>query len=203
MSSYMTSWMQMKLLVKYIMDQQMLELLRAIHAGDHSKISQLDRLYRRIGLMLCPCPECVCLKEIAPADILCEDCADDHWPHSYNCKCRLCQISLYKEWNSPEIMLELHANRTWWKCEVPADVAHDPEYFGLLIDLAAEDFTQQTGVELHLLGRHGRHVCVEDTLENRDNYWELRELALQIEQGVVESYNEEMANIDNEENEEN
>jgi hypothetical protein len=51
-----------------------------------------------------------------------------------------------------------------------------------------ENFAQASGVRVNIYGRGGRHVCVDDTLENRDRYEELRELALLLEKEVIANY---------------
>lgn len=177
------------------MDREERELYHDILAGDYSKIPELDNLYRRKGCNRCPCPECLCLEDLSPEEVFCYDCVDDHWPHSDKCPCSLCDILLYQDGPGGPIRLELHSNRTLWGLDNPEE---DWDYYSLLVQLAAEDFTHQTGVDVEFLGRSGRHVCVEDTLENRQNYQQLRELALQIEQGVIKSFNEEMASRETE-----
>lgn len=66
----------------------------------------------------------------------------------------------------------------------------DMEDYNILVDVACKEFEEQTGTELYLLGRSGRHVCVELNYENAKNFESLASKASELEQGVIDSFNE-------------
>jgi hypothetical protein len=175
------------------MDRE-LRKLRQLTANNSSLRSALDRLYHRINLKLCPCI-CGCLDGIILTDIFCDDCLEDHWPHSDECNCEFCDIPVYHEWGG-NAFLELHANRTINKIDLPeySDLGPNGEFFwsiySNLLTTFSKEFQDQTGEELHFLGRSDRHVCVADTLENRDNYEVLRNLALELEKELIKRVQE-------------
>ena len=72
--------------------------------------------------------------------------------------------------------LELHALRapvgpyaTW---------AQDDDAYNFAIACAVQDFERENKIELYLLGRSGRHVCIEDTAKNRRRYKTLQRKAI-------------------------
>lgn len=76
-------------------------------------------------------------------------------------------------------MLELHAER--FSCD--PNISDDE--LGIRISLACKIFEQKTGVPVRLLGRMGRHVCVEDSSINSKNYQYLRKTALTLLRDIV------------------
>lgn len=66
----------------------------------------------------------------------------------------------------------------------------DMEDYNILVDVACKEFEEQTGTELYLLGRSGRHVCVELNYENAKNFESLASKVSELEQGVIDSFNE-------------
>jgi hypothetical protein len=163
------------------MDEQILETIRKIRKGDVRLRSHLDNLYRRLGSKNCPCPVCVCVEAIPDDSIFCYDCEWEHWPHEEylddDCDCEHCNVPTYDDTDG--VFLELHAHRTYNYSELT------PDQFHRIVNMATEYFLERTGQTVYLLGRSGRHVCVEDTLENRANYEQLREHALVLEQWVL------------------
>lgn len=87
-----------------------------------------------------------------------------------------------KEFKLYDGKIELSDNHTIWDIEGDFDMG---EYFGTVAD-AVEEFEEITGEELHLLGRNGRHVCVDFTTENMLNYEYLCETQKDLEQGVID-----------------
>lgn len=70
------------------------------------------------------------------------------------------------------------------------DNEHVPDYYySQLVEDAAETFKEQTGQELYFLGRSGRHVCIEYTLENLRNYEDYQAIQKSLEQSVIEQAN--------------
>ena len=84
--------------------------------------------------------------------------------------------------------LELHDNHTWWEIEVENDIDISEEY-EWKVEEAIEVFERHTGVKIYLLGRSGRHCCVEDTPENSRRYQYLEKKALKLEQKVIDYFN--------------
>lgn len=82
--------------------------------------------------------------------------------------------------------LELHQNRTCWKLE--NDKKSDDDYL-FLVEEAIKMFKEKTSVEIFLLGRSGRHVCVQDIPENSKRYIKLEKLSLELEKWVIEQFN--------------
>lgn len=66
----------------------------------------------------------------------------------------------------------------------------DMEDYNILVDVACKEFEEQTGIKLYLLGRSGRHVCVEFNYENAKNFESLASKVSELEQGVIDSFNE-------------
>ena len=54
------------------------------------------------------------------------------------------------------------------------------------LDDACLEFQQKTGVEVYLLGRSGRHVCVDNTFENAIQYEELCDVQSKMQDKYVE-----------------
>lgn len=84
-----------------------------------------------------------------------------------------------------EVYLQLHDNHTFWKIESEID---EYELTAILDDIA-EEFTAQTGKTFYGLGRSGRHICVDFTLDNLENYEILKETALDLEQEFIDTVN--------------
>ena len=82
--------------------------------------------------------------------------------------------------------LELHDNRTMWKLQ--REELFGEEFYEA-VSRAIQEFELITGVELYCLGRSGRHICVEDTEENRENYEYLKSEALRLEAIMIDQWN--------------
>lgn len=97
----------------------------------------------------------------------------------------------YHEYNG-DVYLQLHDHHTMWRLDNKCDALTEYELEMLYCDFvnsAVEEFKFRTGVEVFLLGRSGRHVCVEDTPENSRKYHYLRRRAEKLENKVIESFN--------------
>lgn len=57
------------------------------------------------------------------------------------------------------------------------------------VERAKEEFLSKTGTEIYQLGRSGRHICVEDTIDNLLNSKQLYETAVQLEKDVISYMN--------------
>lgn len=81
--------------------------------------------------------------------------------------------------------LQLHDNHTFWKIESEID---EYELTAILDDIF-EEFKAQTGQNAYGLGRSGRHICVDFTLDNLENYEILKETALDLEREFINTVN--------------
>lgn len=59
-----------------------------------------------------------------------------------------------------------------------------------LVEEACSAFEETTGQEVSLLGRNGRHVCVEFNVENLLNYSSLKETQQEFERSLIKDCNE-------------
>jgi hypothetical protein len=82
--------------------------------------------------------------------------------------------------------LQLHDNRTLWKV---TNKKFTDEDWQILSDSVVERFKNTTRVDLYLLGRSGRHACVENTEENRKQYKSLKRRALTLEKWFIKQAN--------------
>ena len=82
--------------------------------------------------------------------------------------------------------LELHDNHTIWDLE--NENKTDEEYL-VLVEEAVQFFELRTETPLFLLGRSGRHVCVEDNYKNSKRYQWLKRVALELEQNMIDTFN--------------
>ena len=86
--------------------------------------------------------------------------------------------------------LQLADNRVLWECETAND--EDLQVYQLFVNKAISDFEKETGVEIFLLGRNSRHVCVKHTYENALKYQDLVQVQQRLEKQLIKDYNEEM-----------
>ncbi len=89
--------------------------------------------------------------------------------------------------DGPTQYLELHARR--------APIFRDGFYAGMTeadVENATQNavaaFQDEQGVELFQLGRSGRHVCVEDTPDNRKHFQRLQRAANNACDALFESF---------------
>lgn len=86
--------------------------------------------------------------------------------------------------------IELSDNHTLWDFDFELDKSESAIFETTYCDevnRAAEDFEQETGVELFYLGRSGRHVCVIDNFENARLYASLQEIQKRLESEVIKN----------------
>ena len=94
----------------------------------------------------------------------------------------------YTEWNDGTY-LQLHDRHVFWEVE-PSDSEEDIQFeIDFLISAKIEEFKETTGVEVFLLGRSGRHVCVEDTPENSRRYRYLERTANRMADELIQDIN--------------
>jgi hypothetical protein len=84
------------------------------------------------------------------------------------------------------LMIQLHDNPTlqWVDNENLSDWDWEA-----LVDSAIKEFKKQTGVDVYLAGRSGRHICVDFTLDNLENYDALVRKAVELEKQVIKQAN--------------
>lgn len=91
--------------------------------------------------------------------------------------------------------IELSDNHTLWDIDAPDGFESDSffeETYAMIVNEAATDFKKETGIDLLYLGRMGRHVCVETTLDNVINYHKLQSVQDKLEKEVISKSEEYM-----------
>lgn len=82
--------------------------------------------------------------------------------------------------------LELSDSHTWWDIRnVNVDLNVYDDYVNIYVD----EFERKTGIGVQLLGRSGRHVCVEDTAYTIMKYDYLCEIQRDLERQLVDEVN--------------
>lgn len=84
--------------------------------------------------------------------------------------------------------LELHDNHTLWKISVDVPEKRYNDEIELLIWDMERHYKD---LKVFMLGRSGRHICVEDTPANRRRYRHLVSYAEKLEQEIVDYFNNE------------
>lgn len=97
------------------------------------------------------------------------------------------EFKFYQEWHGKSY-LELHDNHTIWNInkDFRWEVYEDQVRWACF-----EMEKHYKNLEIYLLGRSGRHVCVEDTPTNRRRYQQLVEYAKKSEQELIDYFNNE------------
>lgn len=88
--------------------------------------------------------------------------------------------------------LELTAEHVYWKFYNPR-FTDDPcfdDIYRMMVQDEIDDFKKKFGQDIYLLGRSGRHVCVDDTPENRERYFEMQSEAESQINGLIARVNE-------------
>ena len=99
-------------------------------------------------------------------------------------------VKYYSELHGPEY-IELSDNQTWSKIDVPEEVVAEIgeeklyKFYDDVIEWAKEEFYGKTGYDVYLLGRNGRHVCVDDDVQNALRYEYLKKVANDLENDVI------------------
>lgn len=103
----------------------------------------------------------------------------------------------YNNSDSPrdEISIELNDNHTLYNIDIPEGFESDSFYentYVMLVNEAVSSFKEKTGIELKLLGRSGRHACVDNTFENACRYDELKSVQEELEKDLIQKCEEYM-----------
>lgn len=95
----------------------------------------------------------------------------------------------YIDTDGSGVYIELNDNHTVWNLNNENKQIED---WQAIVQAASIKFENETGVELLLLGRSGRHICVEVTAQNILNYDKLKEVQERLEQECVDEFNEKL-----------
>ena len=88
-------------------------------------------------------------------------------------------------------VLELNDNHTIWELN---NENKSYEEWASIVNSKQAQFKADTGVDLLLLGRMGRHACVEPTYDNCINFTYLQETQEKLEQEAIDEFNAEEMN---------
>ena len=88
-------------------------------------------------------------------------------------------------------VLELNDNHTIWELN---NESKSYEEWASIVNSKQAQFKADTGVDLLLLGRMGRHACVEPTYDNCINFTYLQETQEKLEQEAIDEFNAEEMN---------
>ena len=88
-------------------------------------------------------------------------------------------------------VLELNDNHTIWEL---TNENKSYEEWASIVNSKQAQFKADTGVDLLLLGRMGRHACVEPTYDNCINFTYLQETQEKLEQEAIDEFNAEEMN---------
>lgn len=110
------------------------------------------------------------------------------------------EIEYYSEGGYGSEYIQLSDNHTLWQIDglenaTSEDYTDFDDLYELLVDQACDKFKEKTGVEIYCLGRSGRHICVEDTPQNRRRYRSLCNAQSKLENWVVNEYNKAVADF--------
>lgn len=92
----------------------------------------------------------------------------------------------YHEWRGHNY-LQLHDHHTLW--DINCENLDWDEYEFIVSQAIRAMEEKHKNLKVYLLGRSGRHVCVEDTPVNRRRYQSLVNTAMEQEQWVIDWFN--------------
>ncbi len=101
-------------------------------------------------------------------------------------------IKFYNDSEGTGTYIELNDNHTLWEVEAPKEVSNDGSFdmvYSDIVNEAANKFQEETDTKLFLVGRMGRHACVENNFTNASRYNELQEVQEKLEKEVIEKAN--------------
>ena len=99
------------------------------------------------------------------------------------------EIKVYYSEEFRKEMLELSDDRILWNVRMNDD--SDYESWDVLVKNEIRKFMTQFGVPVYVLGRTGRHVCVEDSKSNRDWYRRMRDYVNDAQKRMIAGWNDE------------
>lgn len=90
--------------------------------------------------------------------------------------------------DQPFPFLELSDRHVLWDINTQGN-KFDVEHWNLTVEFYAKNFEENFQTELLLLGRSGRHVCVDDNEENRERYNEMVEYIKELQKLLIQEVN--------------
>lgn len=99
------------------------------------------------------------------------------------------EIKVYYSEEFRKEMLELSDDRILWNVRMNDEP--DYELWSVLVKNEIRKFMTQFGVPAYVLGRSGRHVCVEDSKSNRDWYRRMRDYVNDAQKRMIAEWNDE------------
>jgi hypothetical protein len=81
-------------------------------------------------------------------------------------------------------MLQLSDEHTLWKIK---NGANDEYYY--MVENGLDGLTRKFGTQFYALGRSGRHICVDDTPENRKRYGKMVAAVEEVERSIIDLFN--------------
>lgn len=100
-------------------------------------------------------------------------------------------VKFYSEYSR---YLELSDNRTLNDITVPEGVNFDIEEYSVVRDMAVNQLSQEIHTEVYMLGRSGRHICVDNTFNNLVHYSEYKQKQKEWEAWLINVVNQELTN---------
>jgi len=77
-----------------------------------------------------------------------------------------------------------------WRLSNPNVKPEDFEFlYGGLLDACINAFEKIYGCKIYMLGRSGRHICVENTPKNRQSYYRMCATVKRLQNWLVTEYN--------------
>ena len=121
--------------------------------------------------------------------------SESEWKKAYDrLSYALDKIEYYSELHR-ERYIELSDNATFAYIDVLDSVVSKigeeaiENLYEIQVEDAKEEFYGRTGTEIYLFGRSGRHVCVEDDVQNALRYEYLKECVDKLEQQIINRMN--------------
>lgn len=94
--------------------------------------------------------------------------------------------NLYYSEELGEEMLELSDNHTLWAIHKDFDM----DYYNQMCDYAIAELSSKYNTQFYMLGRSSRHICVENTAQNRRRFKSLVKAVTKKENEIVSYFNE-------------
>lgn len=89
-----------------------------------------------------------------------------------------------------ENCIELSDRHVLWDIHNASIKEEDFEpYYQYLVDVCSNEFRDIYGCDFYMLGRSGRHICVEDTPANRQSYCRMKRTVERLQNWMIETYN--------------
>lgn len=89
-----------------------------------------------------------------------------------------------------ENFIELSDSHIIWRLSNPNIKPSDFEFiYKGLLDACIDEFEKIYGCEIYMLGRSGRHICVENTPKNRQSYYRMYATVKRLQNWLITEYN--------------